>query len=98
MKELATGYGLVEGPTWHPERGLLFSDVLNGGVFALSEDGQVTTVVPHRKGIGGIVLHEAGGLVVGGRNLSFKSWDGTRSELLLDQDVTEGAVGFHPNS
>ena len=95
MEQLATGYGLVEGPTWHPTKGLLYSDVLNGGVFAIGGDGAVSTVVPHRKGIGGIVLHEDDGLVVGGRNLSFKSFDGERSVVVLDNDVTDVAVGFN---
>jgi len=35
MEPLTEGYGLIEGPVWDPERGLLFSDVLFGGVFAL---------------------------------------------------------------
>jgi D-xylonolactonase len=95
MEQLASGYGLVEGPTWHPTKGLLYSDVLNGGVFALAADGTISTVVPHRKGIGGIVLHEADGVVVGGRNLSFKSFDGDRSIVLLDNDVTDVTVGFN---
>ena len=95
MQELATGYGLVEGPTWHPAKGLLFSDVLNGGVYALAGNGTISTVVRHRRGIGGIVLHEAGGLVVGGRNITYKSWDGQRSVVLLDSDVTPDAVGFN---
>jgi gluconolactonase len=95
MQELATGYGLVEGPVWHKQMGLLYSDVLNGGVFALGADGAISTVVPHRRGIGGIVLHEAGGVVVGGRNLAYKSFDGERSVVLLDSEVTPGAVGFN---
>jgi len=95
MEKLVTGYALIEGPTWHSGMGLLYSDVLNGGVFALANDRKVSTVVPHRRGIGGIVLHEAGGLVVGGRNIAFKSWDGERTLVLLDNAVTEGAVGFN---
>lgn len=95
MEELATGYGLVEGPVWDAGRGLLFSDVLNGGVYALGRDGAVSTVFPHRRGIGGMAPHEAGGLVVGGRNIAFKSWDGARTEVLLDSDVTPEAVGFN---
>ena len=75
--------------------GLRYSDVLNGGVFALANDGTVDRVVPHRRGIGGIVLHEAGGLVVGGRNIAFKSWDGARTRILLDNSITEGVVGFN---
>ena len=95
MREMATGYGLVEGPVWHPQMGLLYSDVLNGGVLALGPDGGTSTVVPHRRGIGGIVLHVDDGLVVGGRNLAYKSFDGARSVVLLDSEVTPGAVGFN---
>ena len=32
MQQVATGYGLIEGPVWDPARGLYFSDVINGGV------------------------------------------------------------------
>ena len=32
MQELASGYGLIEGPVWDDKRGLIFSDVINGGV------------------------------------------------------------------
>ena len=46
MQEMATGYGLVEGPVWHNELGLLFSDVLNGGVFRISKSGDVSQQVP----------------------------------------------------
>ena len=35
---LASGYGLIEGPVWEPARGLMFSDVLNGGVYCLERD------------------------------------------------------------
>jgi sugar lactone lactonase YvrE len=35
MQQVATGYGLIEGPVWAPARGLYFSDVINGGVFLL---------------------------------------------------------------
>ena len=72
MDQLAQGYGLVEGPVWEDGEGLLFSDVLFGGVFRLNLDGVVETVFEHRRGIGGMALHEAGGLIVSGRNLSFK--------------------------
>src|SRR5262245_43379422 len=54
MDALATGYGLIEGPLWRPGEGLYFSDVPNGGVHRLSPAGDVVTVVPHRRGIGGL--------------------------------------------
>ena len=63
MERLATGYTLIEGPAWDPARGLLFSDVHDGGVFCLAPSGAVTPVIEHRRGIGGIALHERGGLV-----------------------------------
>ncbi len=95
MREVATGYGLIEGPLWDEQRGLLFSDVLNGGVYALADDGQVSTVLPHRKGIGGMVHHADGGIVVGGRNIAYKSLDGTRTVVLLNNDVTDTSIGFN---
>ena len=95
MHALATGYGLVEGPVWHRDRGLLFSDVIGGGVHALGPDGKVSGVLAHRRGIGGMALHRQGGLVVGGRTIAWKSWDGARSEVLLDDAVTPEAVGFN---
>jgi gluconolactonase len=66
---LATGYGLVEGPTLAPDGGLYFSDVLGGGVFHLAPSGTVSTVVPKRRGVGGIAVHADGGIVCGGRDV-----------------------------
>lgn len=66
---LASGYGLIEGPTIDGDGNLYFSDVLGGGVYRRSADGEITTVVPKRRGVGGIVLHADGGVVVSGRDL-----------------------------
>lgn len=95
MEELATGYGLIEGPVWDDERGLIFSDVINGGVRALSADGEISTVVPKRRGIGGMVPHIAGGLVIGGREIIYESFDGETSATLLTPAVTDVAIGFN---
>src|SRR5262249_29214602 len=95
MDALAKGYGLIEGPVWDRERGLIFSDVLFGGVFALSRAGTVSPVFEHRRGIGGIALHDAGGLVVSGRNVSFKPFDGGATVTLLDSDAEHGNVGYN---
>jgi gluconolactonase len=95
MRQLATGYGLIEGPTWDPARGLLFSDVINGGVYCLGRGGAVDQVLHHRKGIGGMALHAAGGLVVSGRNVSWKpDGDGAGVPLLVT-DPRLGNVGFN---
>ena len=48
MEKLAEGYSLVEGPIWVPGQGLLYSDVLNGGVFCVDRQGNVTTVFAYR--------------------------------------------------
>ena len=95
MEKLAEGYGLIEGPLWDPGRGLVFSDVLFGGVFCLGLDGKVTSVFEHRRGIGGISSHVAGGLVVSGRNISFKPFDGGDTVALLDRDEANGNVGYN---
>ncbi len=95
MEELARGYGLIEGPVWVPGRGLLFSDVHGGGVFCLGGDGGVSTVFPHRRGIGGMALHEQGGMVVGGRNIAFKSFAGGDTKVFLDRDAEHGNVGYN---
>ena len=95
MQRLTSGYGLVEGPLWVPERALLFSDVHGGGVFALDEADEVSTVFAHRRGIGGMALHEQGGVIVGGRNIAFKRFDGGDTVVLLDRDPEHGNVGYN---
>ncbi|MYK82786.1 MAG: SMP-30/gluconolactonase/LRE family protein [Gammaproteobacteria bacterium] len=69
--------------------------MLFGGVFRLNLDGAVETVFEHRRGIGGMALHEAGGLIVSGRNLSFKPFSGGATVTVLEQDEDAGVVGFN---
>lgn len=95
MQEVATGFGLVEGPVWDAGRGLYFSDVQNGGVFLLGLDGQVATAVPKRKGVGGIALHEDGGLVFSGRDISWSDLAGGGAPLLTPDQAMAGAIGFN---
>jgi sugar lactone lactonase YvrE len=80
---LASGYGLVEGPTEDAAGGIVFSDVLGGGVYRVAASraqraegerrpegaGAVTTLVPKRRGVGGIALHADGGIVCSGRDI-----------------------------
>jgi xylono-1,5-lactonase len=94
MEHVAGGYGLVEAPVWDPERGLYFSDVLNGGVYLLDRAGEVSQVVPKRRGVGGMALHAEGGLVVGGRNIAWVGADG-ETRVLLDPATIPGAIGFN---
>lgn len=95
MEKLAEGYGLIEGPVWDPQRGLLFSDVLFGGVYCYGLDGNVSTVFGHRRGIGGMALHAAGGLIVSGRNISFKPFATGETVTVLDRDEEHGNVGYN---
>jgi xylono-1,5-lactonase len=66
---LTCGYGLVEGPRVDGDDNLYFSDVHSGGVYRRRPDGVIETVVPKRRGVGGIALHADGGLVISGRNI-----------------------------
>lgn len=95
MEELLSGYGLIEGPTWVNNKGLFYSDVIYGGVYLLEPSGDVSTIVQHRKGVGGIALHDFSGLIVGGRNIAYKKFDGSKTLTLLDNDVTPEVVGFN---
>lgn len=92
---LCSGYGLIEGPVWIQKHGLYFSDVIFGGVFCLDETGKVNPVFEHRRGIGGMAAHADGGLVVSGRNLTYKSFDGAISHTIFDNDPDNGRVGFN---
>ncbi|HXQ47400.1 MAG TPA: SMP-30/gluconolactonase/LRE family protein, partial [Caulobacteraceae bacterium] len=83
MHEVATGYGLIEGPVWDPEQGLYFSDVLNGGVCRLGLDDSIGEVIPRRRGVGGMALHASGGLVVSGRDVSYAPLTGAEGRVLL---------------
>jgi D-xylonolactonase len=69
MELLASGYGLVEGPRVDADGGLYFSDVHGGGVYRRAPDGELSLVVPKRRGVGGIALHAEGGIVCSGRNI-----------------------------
>lgn len=95
MEKLCDGYSLVEGPVWIPDRGLMFSDVLLGGVFCVDQNGSVSVVFEHRRGIGGMSLHQAGGLIVSGGKISFKPFSGGSSQVVLDKDEANGIVGFN---
>src|SRR6478736_4956198 len=95
MQQVATGYGLIEGPVWDPMHGLYFSDVLNGGVFLLDRAGKISTAIPKRRGIGGMALHASGGLVVGGRDIACVSLKDGATRSLLALDAIPGATGYN---
>ena len=69
FETLASGYGLIEGPRIDAEGRLFFSDARNGGVFCRHPRGAIETVIPKRRGVGGIAIHAAGGVVVSGKTI-----------------------------
>jgi len=95
VQEIATGYGLIEGPVWDPEKGLYFSDVSNGGVYLLDRSDNISQVIPKRRGIGGMALHEAGGLIIGGRDIALVNLTDGDTHVLLDRQTADEASGFN---
>ena len=95
MEKLTEGYGLVEGPVWLPGQGLIFSDVSHGGAYLINQQGRVETIFAHRRGMGGMARHEAGGLVVSGRNISWKSIPEGETKTLFEPDASGGMIGFN---
>lgn len=88
LETLASGYGLLEGPRVDDAGNLFFSDVTNGGVYRRAPDGTVATVVPRRRGVGGIALHADGGVVVSGKNVCHVKDGQTR--ILFQRDDIPG--------
>ncbi len=86
IETLAFGYGLIEGPRVDGAGNLYFSDVVGGGVYQRSPDGRIATVVPKRRGVGGIALHADGGLVISGRNVCHVK-DGETRVLFARDDI-----------
>ena len=95
MQELATGYGLIEGPLWDPAKGLYFSDVLGGGIYLLDRTDKVSLAVPKRRGVGGMARHADGGLVAGGRDIVHVSLADHAMKVLLDARAAGNATGFN---
>lgn len=81
LEVLIDGFQLVEGPTVLADGGLAFTDVLGGGVHRLGDDGRVTTLVPKRRGVGGVAIHRDGGIVCTGRDV-VRVVDGQTSTVL----------------
>lgn len=86
LETLAYGYGLLEGPRIDDAGNLFFSDVTNGGVYRRAPDGTISTVVPRRRGVGGIALHADGGVVISGKDVCHVK-DGTTRVLFRRDDI-----------
>jgi sugar lactone lactonase YvrE len=84
IEAIAWGYALPEAARVDAAGNLYFSDALGrGGVFKWSpDDALVATLIEGRRVVGGMALHEDGGLVVAGRRVEI--WDRGRLTPLLD--------------
>lgn len=89
---LVGGHVLVEGPREDGEGGVLFSDVVAGGVWRWTGGKRATAVLEGRRGIGGLVPHAKGGLVVTGRDVTVVGGRGEDRELL---GLRGGMKGFN---
>jgi xylono-1,5-lactonase len=85
LEVLASGFGLLEGPRVDDQNRLYFSDVPNGGVYRRGLDGSVETLIPKRKGVGGMALNDGGGLVCSGRSLIYWNEQSRTSRDLFTQ-------------
>jgi sugar lactone lactonase YvrE len=83
-------HGLVEAPRDDDAGALLYTDILQGGVYRVRGDAAPQTVVPKRRGVGGQLLHADGGLVISGRTV-IHTRDAEDRELLS----IEGVHGFN---
>lgn len=107
LELLHEGPGLLEGPLWdHATGTLLFTDASGGGVWRIDPDGLrgemvPECVVPHRKGIGGLAAHAAGGLVLAGKDVIWRRGEDRASLIANDpawglnrfNDITTDSAG-----
>lgn len=92
------GFGLCEAPRLDADGAVWFSDVLNGGVFRIPAGADaIDEVVPKRRGVGGLVLHARGGVVMTGRDVVHVAPDGTQREVFAAPEGSEIA-GFNDAS
>ena len=92
VEVLADGLDVGEAPRVDDEGRVWFTNVLGGGVYRWSDGGGVETMVPKRKGVGGLALHEDGGVVVSGRDIVHVRPDGSNRLLF---SPPEGVTGFN---
>ena len=95
MQELATGYGLIEGPVWDPARGSISAMCSAAASICSIAQDKVSLAVPKRRGVGGMALHADGGLVAGGRDIVHVSLADHSMKVLLDRETAGNAIGFN---
>lgn len=79
VEQVATGFGFVEGPVWHPDGYLLFSDIPNNRIHKLRPDGQVSVYREPSGNSNGLTFDAKARLVAcehGNRRVSRSTADG----------------------
>jgi len=94
LRLLASGFVLAEAPVPAAGGGVYVAEVRLGGVHHVGDDGATEVVIEHRRGIGGMAPHAAGGFVVSGRNVAHKALDQSTT-LLADRDEAAGRFIFN---
>jgi sugar lactone lactonase YvrE len=87
---LASPHGLLEAPRPLADGGLAYSDVTGGGVYRVAGGAGPELLLPKRRGIGGLLPHADGGLVVSGHTVLHSGPEGERELLAVD-----GVHGFN---
>ena len=105
---LASGYGLLEAPRVDDRDRFYFSDIPNGGVYRRNPGGSVETLIPKRRGVGGMIFNQSGGLVLTGKGLIhwdektgksrdlFTSWEG--KSVSMNDLTTDDHGGVYTGS
>lgn len=91
VEVLAAGYRLAEAPRVAGDGAIFFTDAMGGGVFRWHDDA-IDVVVADRRGVGGLAVHDDGGVVIGGKSLIHVRPDGTQRPVW---ELPPGVVGLN---
>jgi len=91
VERLATGFGFVEGPLWHPAGHWLFVDIPRARVHRLLADGSVETVREDSGGANGTTFDMQGRLVMCEGGLLFEP-DGGNAPRRLSRMEADGSI------
>lgn len=91
LTRLVGGHVLVEGPREDAQGGVLFADPVSGSLLRWTGGKRATAVLEGRRGIGGLVPHAKGGVVVTGHDVTVVGARGEDRELLA---LRGGMRGF----
>ena len=84
VETAATGFQFTEGPLWHPDGFLLFSDIPANRIYRLAADGTATVWRADSGSANGLTLDRQGRLIAcehGNRRVSITAADGTVAAL-----------------